>query len=145
MAASRGCRDKYINPKAILSYQIHTDNLIKQLDALRSQLYIALGSPFQLIAVGDDELEYYTIGQYIIWQEDQQAELQGYQDINIDLNYQIKLYKQVIDKLVPGVIQLRLDVGKIILVDFVKKKRIRKKNNVTYSNNVVQLKLGLVG
>lgn len=74
MAASRGRRDKYINSKAILSYQLHIDNLIKQLDTLRSQLYIALGSPFQLLAITqDDEDTSYNIGQYIIWQEDKQS------------------------------------------------------------------------
>ena len=143
--ASRGCRDKYINKEAVLTHQLQTDNLIKQLDTLRSQLYIALGPPFQLLAVGDDQPEHYYIGQYIIWQEDKQAELVGYESLNIDLNYKIAVYKQVLDKLIPGVIQLQLDLGNIILVDFVKKKRIRKKNNVTYINNVVQLKLGLVG
>ena len=143
--ASRGCRDKYIDKEAVLTHQLQTDNLIKQLDTLRSQLYVALGSPFQLLAVGDDQPEHYCIGQYIIWQEDKQAELVGYESLNIDLNYKISVYKQVLDKLIPGVIQLQLDIGNIILVDFVKKKRIRKKNNVTYINNVVQLKFGLVG
>lgn len=141
--ASRGCRDKYINKEAVLTHQIQTDNLIKQLDTLRSQLYVALGSPFQLLAVGDDQPEHYNIGQYIIWQEDKQAELVGYQNWTISLTYQIQVYKQVLDKLIPGVIQLQLDIGNIILVDFVKKKRIRKKNNVTYINNYIQLKLML--
>jgi len=145
--ASRGCRDKYINPKAILSHQLQTDNLIKKLDTLRSQLYIALGSPFQLLAVGDENNDGYRWGgAYIIWQEDKQAELAGYESLNIDLDYKISVYNQVLDKLIPGVIQLQLDIGNIILVDFVKKKRIRvRKNNVTYIDNVVQLKLGLVG
>ena len=145
--ASRGCRDKYINKEAVLTHQQQTDNLIKQLDTLRSQLYVALGSPFQLLLTTDiDEQDGYAWGgAYIIWQEDKQAELVGYQNLNIDLDYKITVYKQVLDKLIPGVIQLQLDIGNIILVDFVKKKRIRKKNNVTYINNVVQLKLGLVG
>jgi len=146
--ASRGCRDKYINPKAVLTHQLHNDHLIATLDTLRSQLYVALGSPFQLLLTTDmDERDGYAWGgAYIIWQEDNQAELVGYQNLNIDIDYKIAIYKQVLDKLIPGVIQLQLDIGKIILVDFVKKKRIRKKNNVTYiNNNVVQLKLGLVG
>jgi hypothetical protein len=142
--ASRGCRDKYINPKAVLTQQLHTDSLIKQLDTLRSQLYVALGSPFQLLLTTDiDERDGYAWGgAYIIWQEDKQAELIGYESLNIDLDYKISVYKQVLDKLIPGVIQLQLSLGNIILVDFVKKKHIRKKNNVTYINNVVQLKLG---
>lgn len=146
MAASRGCRDKYIDPKAVLTRQLHTDSLIKQLDTLRSQLYVALGSPFQLLTTEDDNGDGYQLASYIIWQEDKQAELLGYESLNIDLDYKISVYKQVLDKLMPGVIQLQLDLDEIILVDFVKKKRVRKKNNVTYiNNNVVQLKLGLVG
>lgn len=144
--ANRGCRDKYINKDAVLTHQLHTDNLIKQLDNLRSQLYIALGSPFQLLAVGDDVGDGYTWGgAYIIWQEDQQAELIGYQNFTIPLPYQIQVYKQVLDKLSNGVIQLQLPIDNIILIDFVKKKRIKRKNNIINLNNVVQLKLGLVG
>jgi len=143
-----GCRDKYINPKAVLSHQLHTDNLIKQLDTLRSDLYIALGSPFQLQLVTEDDdgsTDSYRIGQYIIWQEDNQAELIGYQSFTIPLQYSINVYKQVLDKLIPGVIQLKLPIDNIILVDFVKKKRIRSKKNNVVNINVVQLKLGLVG
>ena len=144
--ASRGCRDKYINKEAVLTHQLHNDQLIATLDTLRSQLYVALGSPFQLLAVGDENNDGYRWGGvYIIWQEDKQAELVGYQNWTTPLQYQINVYKKAIDKLGYGVIQLQLDIGNIILVDFVKKKRIRKKNNVTYINNVVQLKLGLVG
>lgn len=142
--ASRGCRDKYIDKDAVLTHQLHTNQLISTLDKLRSQLYIALGSPFQLLAVGDDAPEDYRIGQYIIWQEDKQAELYGYQSFTIPLSYQIQVYKQVLDKLTSGVIQLQLDVGNIILVDFVKKKRVRvKKNNVVNLNNYTQLQLML--
>ena len=141
--ASRGCRDKYINKDAVLTHQLHNDQLIAQLDTLRSQLYVALGSPFQLLTTDDNNGDGYTIGQYLIWQEDKQAELVGYQNLNTPLQYTINVYKQVLDKLIPGVIQLQLDLGNIILVDFVKKKRIRKKNNVTYIDNYQQLKLML--
>ena len=146
--ASRGLRDKYINKDAVLTHQLQTDQLIQQLDQLKSQLYIALGSPFQLQLVSDteDADTSYNIGQYIIWQEDKQAELYGYQSFNIPLSYQIQVYKQVLDKLQGDVIQLQLPIDNIILVDFVKKKRVRiKKNNVVQLQDVVQLKLGLVG
>ena len=144
--ASRGCRDKYIDKDAVLTHQLQTDQLIKQLDALKQQLYIALGSPFQLQLVTEEDADTsYSIGQYIIWQEDKQAELIGYQSFTIPLSYQIQVYKQAIDKLIPGVIQLQLPIDNIILVDFVKKKRVRiKKNNVVQLQDVVQLKLGLV-
>lgn len=71
--ASRGCRDKYINKDAVLTHQLHNDQLIAQLDALRSDLYIALGSPFQLQLITEEEdgsTDSYRIGQYIIWQEE---------------------------------------------------------------------------
>lgn len=144
-----GCRDKYINKDAVLTHQLQNDQLIKQLDALRSQLYILLGSPFQLLSNIEEE-DGYKLGAYFIWQEYQQAELIGYQNWSISLDYQINVYKQVIDRLhkrgYNGNIQLKLDLGdNIILIDFVKKKRIKRKNNIINLNNVVQLKLGLVG
>lgn len=144
--ASRGLRDKYIDKDAVLTHQLQTDQLIKTLDNLRSQLYIALGSPFQLQLVNDtdDADTSYNIGQYIIWQEDKQAELYGYQSFTIPLSYQIQVYKQVLDKLIPGVIQLQLPIDNIILIDFVKKKRVRiKKNNVVDLNSYTQLQLML--
>lgn len=141
-----GCRDKYIDKNAVLKHQLQTDQLIKTLDQLRSDLYIALGSPFQLQLVSEEEDAdtSYRIGQYVIWQEDRQAELYGYQSFTIPLSYQIQVYKQVLDKLQDNVIQLQLPLDNIILVDFVKKKRVRvKKNNVVYIQDVVQLKLML--
>jgi len=146
--ASRGLRNKYINKDATLTHQIETDQLIKTLDQLKSQLYIKLGSPFQLLLIREEDdgaSEYYQIGQYIIWQEDKQAELYGYQSFNIPLQYSINVYKQVLDKLTPGVIQLQLPIDNVILVDFVKKKRVRIKKNNVIDINVVQLQLGLVG
>jgi hypothetical protein len=143
--ASRGCRDKYINKEAVLTHQLHNDQLIATLDTLRSQLYLALGSPFQLLAVGDDQPEHFTIGQYIIWQEDKQAELIGYQNWTISLIYQIQVYKQTLDKLGYGVIQLQLSLGNVIYIEEYKKRKRNKKKVVSIFNNVVQLKLGLVG
>ena len=143
--ASRGCRDKYINKEAVLTHQLHNDHLIATLDTLRSQLYVALGSPFQLLAVGDDQPEHFIIGQYIIWQEDKQAELIGYQNLNTPLQYTINVYKKVLDKLIPGVIQLQLSLGNVIYIEEYKKRKRNKKKVVDIFNNVVQLKLGLVG
>ena len=143
--ASRGCRDKYINPKAVLTQQLHTDSLIKQLDTLRSQLYVALGSPFQLLLTTDiDERDGYAWGgAYIIWQEDKQAELIGYESLNIDLDYKISVYKQVLDKLIPGVIQLQLSLGNVIYIEEYKKRKRNKKKVVSIFSNVIQLKLML--
>lgn len=146
--ASRGCRDKYIDKDAVLTHQLRTDNLIQQLDKLKQDLYIALGSPFQLQLVTEDDYgttESYRIGQYIIWQEDKQAELVGYQSFNIPISYQIQVYKQVLDKLVPGVIQLQLDIGNVIYIEEYKKRKRNKKKVVSFNDYVVQLKLGLVG
>lgn len=144
--ASRGCRDKYIDKDAVLTHQLQTDQLIKTLDQLKQDLYIALGSPFQLQLVSEDDSapECYNIGQYIIWQEDKQAELIGYQNWTIPLTHQIKIYKKELDKLSSGVIQLQLPIDNIILIDFVKKKRVRaKKNNIISLNNYTQLQLML--
>ena len=141
--ASRGCRDKYINKEAVLTHQIHNDQLIATLDTLRSQLYISLGSPFQLLAIGDDVGDGYRWGgAYIIWQEDKQAELVGYQNLNLDLNYLITIYKQVLDKLIPGVIQLQLNLGNVIYIEEYKKRK-RNKKKVVSINNYQQLKLML--
>ena len=144
--ASRGCRDKYIDKDAVLTHQLQNDRLIQQLDTLRSQLYVALGSPFQLLIVTEDDGadESYNIGQYIIWQEDKQAELAGYQNFNTPLPYQIAVYKQVLDKLIPGVIQLQLSLGNVIYIEEYKKRK-RNKKKVIELSNVVQLKLRLVG
>ena len=145
MAASRGCRDKYIDKDAVLTHQLLNDSKIATLDTLRSQLYVALGSPFQLLAVGDDNGDGYQLANYFIWQEDKQAELIGYQNLNIDLDHKITVYKQVLDKLIPGVIQLQLSLGNVIYIEEYKKRKRNKKKVVSIFNNVVQLKLGLVG
>jgi len=145
--ASRGCRDKYINKEAVLTHQLHNDHLIATLDTLRSQLYVALGSPFQLLLTTDiDEQDGYAWGgSYFVWQEDKQAELIGYQNLNTPLPYVINVYKQVLDKLIPGVIQLQLSLGNVIYIEEYKKRKRNKKKVVSINNNVVQLKLGLVG
>jgi len=143
-----GCRDKYIDKDAILTHQINNDLLIQQLDTLRSQLYIALGSPFQLQLVKEEDdgaPDYYSIGQYIIWQEDKQAELVGYQSFNTPLQYSINVYKQVLDKLSNGVIQLKLPIDNVIYIEEYKKRKRNKKKVVSFDDYVVQLKLGLVG
>ena len=139
-----GCRDKYINKDAVLTHQIQNDQLIKKLDQLRQDLYIALDSPFQLQLVSKDDSmpEYYQIGQYIIWQEDKQAELYGYQNFTIPLSYQIQIYTQVLDKLSNGVIQLQLDIGNVIYIKEYKKRK-RNKKKVVQVTNYVQLKLML--
>ena len=130
--ASRGLRDKYINKDAILTHQLQTDQLIKQLDNLRSQLYIALGSPFQLQLVTEEDADTsYNIGQYIIWQEDKQAELYGYQSFTIPLSYQIQVYTQVLDKLQDNVIQLQLPIDNIIYIKEYKKRKRNKKKVVS--------------
>lgn len=148
--ANRGCRDKYINKNAVLTTQLLNDQKIATLDTLRSQLYIALGSPFQLLS-DIEEQDGYKLGVYLIWQEDSQAELLGYQNWDIPLDYQLSLYKKVLDKLkrsgYNGNIQLKLDLGNnvIYIEEYKKRKRNKKpKDNVIFFN-VVQLKLGLVG
>lgn len=128
-----------MNKNAILTYQVNNDKKIAELDQLHSQLYISLGSPFQLLT---DQQECYTWGGYLIWQEDKQAELIGYQNWNISLDYQIQLYNQVIDKLSNGVIQLKLNIDNVIYIKEYKKRKRNKKKLVEITD-YIQLRLML--
>jgi hypothetical protein len=133
---------RFVIDKTIpLTRQILNDQKIQQLDQLRSQLYLDLGSPFQPLTQGTES---YNWGGYIIWQEDKQAELIGYQNWTISLDYQIRIYTQTIDKLSNGVIQLKLNIDNVIYIEEYKKRK-RNKKKVVELFNYIQLKLMLGG
>jgi hypothetical protein len=94
-----GLRDKYINKNAILTHQITLEYNLGYLFLLKQELYILLDKPFRQLPNTDDNGDGYNLNGFIIWQEDEAAELPSFRNFNDSVDYQIILYQLLIDKL----------------------------------------------